>query len=242
MTAGASMRDQRPIRRRKLYEEIVERIETAIHEGDYAPGDQLPAERELMETYGVGRSSVREALFALQRMGLVTINSGERARVALPTPSTMITELSGMARHLLAQPGGVHHFQQARLLFETGVAQLAAEHATDDDVARLGAALEANRKAIGKTPAFERTDVAFHYVLAEIPKNPIFTALHTALVEWLTEQRSTSLRARGAERAACRAHERIFKAVAARDPDAAGVAMRDHLSQVAQYYWKSFKD
>ncbi|KUL95267.1 GntR family transcriptional regulator [Bosea sp. WAO] len=233
------MPDRRPIRRRKLYEDVVERLETAINEGHYAPGDQLPAERELMEAYGVGRTAIREALFALQRMGLIVISSGERARVSQPSAGTMIGELSGLARYLLAKPGGAHHFQQARTMFEVGVARLAAETATADDIARLEAALAANRAALDQGRGFERTDVAFHLVLAEITRNPIFTALHLGLTEWLTEQRTTSLKAGGAAQAAYAAHQRIFEAVAARNPQAAADAMRAHLAEVGDFYWNA---
>lgn len=239
MVSGATIPDQRPIRRRKLYEEVVERIEAAITDGHYAPGDQLPAERELMEAYGVGRTAIREALFALQRMGLIVISSGERARVSEPSAGTMIGELSGVARYLLARPDGARHFQQARAMFEVGVARLAAETATPEDIAKLGAALAANKTALENGRGFERTDVAFHFVLAEITRNPIFTALHTGLSEWLTEQRTTSLKARGAAQAACAAHERIYRAVAARDPQAAAEAMQAHLVEVGEYYWKA---
>ena len=61
------------IRRRKLYEEVALRIEELIREEQLDPGDQLPSERELMATFGVGRSAVREALLSLQKMGLVTV-------------------------------------------------------------------------------------------------------------------------------------------------------------------------
>ena len=227
-----------PIRRRKLYEDVVARIEAMIHAGDYKPGDQLPSEREIMDRYGVGRTSVREALFALQKMGLVLINSGERARVRLPTAENIVGELSGAARHLLAQAGGVANFQQARALFETGLARFAARHATASQVAALEAALRANQAAIGHAERFARTDVAFHYVLAQIPDNPIFTALHAAIAEWLMEQRLISTRARGSPRAAYRAHKRIFEAIAARDADAAEVAMAEHLQEVAKFYWQ----
>lgn len=238
MISGAIIPDQRPIRRRKLYEDVVERLETAINEGHYAPGDQLPAERELMEAYSVGRTAIREALFALQRMGLIVISSGERARVSQPSAGTMIGELSGVARYLLAKPGGAHHFQQARAMFEIGVAGLAAETATPEDIAKLETALTANRAALDQNRAFERTDVAFHFVLAEISRNPIFTALHTGLTEWLTEQRTTSLKAHGAAQAAYAAHQRIYEAVAGHDPQAAADAMRAHLAEVGDYYWK----
>ncbi len=80
-----------------------------------------------------------------------------------------------------------------------------------------------------------QTDVAFHYVLAVIPRNPIFTAIHTALAEWLREQRKTTL-APGQDVRAYQAHRNIFEAVAARDPDRAEEAMRAHLEYVARRY------
>jgi DNA-binding FadR family transcriptional regulator len=229
--------DEQPIRRRKLYEEVVERIEAGILNGRYGPGDQLPSERILMETYRVGRTSIREALFALQRMGLVSIVSGERARVTQPTPASLVTDLSGVARHLLASNEGVRHFQQARMLFEISLARHAAEYATADDIALMRMALEANRAAIGKAVQFAQTDVAFHFLLAQIPKNPIFTSLHMALVEWLTEQRSTSSRQRGSNEAAYHAHASILGAIERRDVEGAGNAMRRHLEEVNSFYW-----
>jgi len=227
-----------PIVRRKLYQEIVDRIEAMIHSGQYAVGDALPSEREIMEAFGVGRTSVREALFALQRMGLVTISSGERARVSAPTPKALVSDLHGAARYLLAQPEGVRQFQQARALFEMALARYAAENAKAQDIAAMRAALAANKRAIGNDARFEQTDVAFHYVLAQVTRNPIFTALHAAMASWLLEQRQTSIRAKGADRAAYRAHARILEAIADHDADAAEKAMRAHLAQVEKFYWQ----
>ena len=228
-----------PIRRRKLYEDVAARIEEMIHAGRFTPGDQLPSEKDIMEELGVGRSTVREAMMSLRKMGLVTVRSGERARVTTPTPTALVAELSGAARLLLAQEGGIQQFQEARALFEIGLARLAAERATDEDIANLKAALEENRQAIGDHQAFNRTDVGFHYVVASIPRNSIFTSMHNAVSEWLTEQRATSGRTPEAFNAAYVAHERIFKAIAARDPDRAQDEMRSHLDAVAKLYWRA---
>jgi GntR family transcriptional repressor for pyruvate dehydrogenase complex len=223
------------IRRRKLYEEVADRLERRIQEGEFAPSDLLPSERDLMREFGVGRPAVREALFHLRKMGLVEIRSGERARVTTPTPQFVINALSGTARYMLAAPGGVGDFQNARIFFEAGLARHAAAHASDEDIADFEAALVANREALGDLKRFERSDVAFHYVLAVIPGNPIFTAIHAALAEWLLEQRQTTL-APGEDKVAYEAHRKIFEAVAARDPDRAEAAMREHLEYVARRY------
>ncbi|MBL8671940.1 MAG: GntR family transcriptional regulator, partial [Alphaproteobacteria bacterium] len=83
-TAQAKLRLQ-PVQRRKVSEEVASRLEALIRDGTLAAGDSLPAERTLMQTFGVGRPAVREALFSLKRMGLVELRNGERARVTLPT-------------------------------------------------------------------------------------------------------------------------------------------------------------
>ena len=231
--------DVQPVRRRKLYEEIVEKIQELMLDGRLAPGDQLPSERDLMSRFQVGRTAVSEALFALNRMGLVSLQNGERAQVTRPSPKILLNELSGAVRHMLTAPDGVRHFQHARALFETALARDAAANASEEDIDRLEAALLRNREALGDADAFIASDVAFHYVLAEMPRNPIFTALHAAIAEWLQEQRATSMLERGATEAAYRAHERIFRAVKARDPDAAERAIRDHLEEVGRFYWQA---
>ena len=117
-----------PIRRRKLYEDVALRIEEMIRDGPLSrPATSLPSEREIMEELGVGRSAVREAMLSLQKMGLVIVSSGERARVTDADRQVLVNELSGAARLLLAQEGGVQRFQEARALFEIGLARLAAQ-------------------------------------------------------------------------------------------------------------------
>ena len=174
------------ITRRRLSDEVLDRLEGLIHSGEFGLGDQLPSERDLMERFGVGRPSVREALFSLQKMGLVAITSGERARVTKPTPETVLNGLTGTVRHMLTDAQGVRHLQEARLFFEIGLARDAALQAADEDITRLEKALTENRETMGNMEAFERTDVTFHYVLAEIPRNPVFVAIHEAVVGWLT--------------------------------------------------------
>lgn len=227
------------IRRRRLSDEVLARLEKMILSAEYEPGDQLPSERQLMERFGVGRPAVREALYSLQKMGLLEIKSGERGRVTKPTPRILLNELGGAARHLLAQPEGERHFQEARTFFEVGLVRHAAQHASAADVEELGAALDANRLALDDLEAFERTDVEFHFVLAKISGNPIFMAIHEAVVEWLTKQRSLSLRIPNANKLAYRSHQDIFDAVAAKDPDHAESVMRDHLGTVARQYWQA---
>jgi GntR family transcriptional repressor for pyruvate dehydrogenase complex len=222
---------------RKKFEEIAEHIELAIFSGRIAVGDKIPSERELMIQFGVGRSTVREALFSLQRKGLLAARPGAAARVSRPDAHTLIDDLSGAARHMLSQPDGVRQLQNARMLFEIGLARSAAKSASNDEIDILAKALAANGEAEDQE-VFARTDMTFHYTLAMISHNPVFTSIHHALMGWLADQRTTSARA-GATRAEIFAqHRAIFEAIRDRNPTAAENAMEAHLLTVARYYWQ----
>lgn len=226
------------IERKKLFEHVAAHLEAQILAGKLRPGDQLPPERDLQAMFGVGRPAIREALISLQKAGLVELSNGARARVLMPTASHIFTGMAPAVRQMLSTAEGHRHFQGARLFFEVGLARMAAKTATDSDLAALKAALDANKEAIGDRVAFTATDVAFHFELAKIARNPIFIALHDQISEWLTEQRVVTLAARGQERTAYEAHKAIYDAVAGRDPDQSEQAMRNHLEQLAGTFWQ----
>lgn len=226
------------IERKKLFEHVAAHLEAQILAGKLRPGDQLPPERDLQITFGVGRPAIREALISLQKAGLVELTNGARARVMMPTPSDIFTGMAPAVRQLLSTQEGQHHFQGARLFLEVGLVRAAAKEATDEDLAALHVALEANRLAIGDRETFTSTDIAFHFELAKIARNPIFIALHDQISEWLTEQRTVTLMVSGQEDTAYDAHKEIYDAVVARDADAAEEAMRSHLEQLASTFWE----
>ena len=226
------------VKRRKVHEDVAAQIEEAITSGSVAEGECLPSERDLMESFGVGRPAVREALLLLERIGLVQLSTGGRARIIRPSFSVLVNQLAATARHFLATPGGEASFQDARRLFEAAIARNAAKVAKKSDIAKLSAALEANRAALQDMAAFERTDVAFHFALASIGDNPVFAALHGGIVEWLSMQRHVSLRVPGAAQKAYQSHKAIFDAVANHEPERAWAAMDQHLQEVKQFYRK----
>jgi DNA-binding FadR family transcriptional regulator len=225
---------------RRVYQDIAQTISQQINRGEFTDGQLLPSERALAEMHGASRTAVREALLSLQSSGLISMRQRARARVTRLENPGFFTQLSGVAQSLLALPSGMADFQEARVLFECGLARFAARHATPREIARLSIALANNKKALSDPTAFAETDVAFHNVLAEIPRNPIFTALNSALSEWLMAQRTVGIQApvRGAVRNAYRGHVRVFEAIAAHDAEGADKAMASHLDIVAKYYWK----
>jgi GntR family transcriptional repressor for pyruvate dehydrogenase complex len=228
-----------PLGRRKRSDEVAEQIERAISTGEFKEGDSMPSEQQLAERFGVGRPSVRQALFTLQQQGLVEIASGARARVTAPSGKFMVGQMAGLVRRVTSNPQGQENMEQARLLFEAGVAWQAARVATDEDIQRLKSKLDANCNAIGNTAVFIRTDVAFHAELAVITRNPIFISVNDALVGWLVDQRTTTIHMPDADRLSIRDHTSIYEAVAARDPMRAFHEMTGHLRLISELYSES---
>lgn len=232
-----AMLTSEPIKRKRLYEEVQARLEHAILSGARKPGEQLPSEREIMEAYGVGRTAVREALFALQKDGLVRLSSGQRAVVVEPSAAQLIEELAGPARHVLSHPERLRQLQSARIMLESFLAREAARQAGPDAVARIREALEANKAAIGDADAFIATNIEFHREIALVSGNMFISALHDATERWLREHRRVAIRSQGADQQAYRRHVEILAAIEAGDGDAAENAMRAHLNDSVAAYW-----
>ena len=236
--------DSEPIRRRKLSHEILDRLLARITGGEFGPGGQLPSERELMTHYGVGRPAVREALQTLERMGLIAISHGERAKVVAPTARSLIDQIAHAAHHLLAtSPTSLEQLKEARLFFETGIVRMAAERATPADLERLAGRLEEHRAvAAGSRSSrvdldeFLDKDMAFHREIAAITGNAIYTALSQAMFEWLAQFHTGLVRLRGAEQLTIDEHEAIFARLSAHDPEGAAQAMTRHLTRANDLY------
>lgn len=226
-----------PIKRPRVSDQIVERLENAIRSGVHKIGETLPSERELMERYRVGRPAVREALFTLAKRGIIELRSGSRPRVISPDVSVVMDDLSSTAKFFLSQPDGVRNFQNLRDYLEIALARDAARNTTESEVEELKEAIAANKAAIGDREAFIQTDIDFHYLLAKRTHNPIIIAIHNAMTRWLYEQRTVALRVPEIEAISYAGHEAIYRAIADHDPDSAEAAMRGHLEDVARNYW-----
>jgi len=225
------------IARRKLSHEVLDRLVAAIESGEHPPGSQLPSERELMTRWGVGRPAIREAMQALQQMGLIRISHGERARVILPTAETVIDQISGAMVQLLgSNPRGLDDLKEARLLFEVGLVRVATERATRDSLKDLRLALVAHREARGDPARFVACDMAFHRQIAAMSGNMLIAAVSRGMLDWVSRFKRDLVSVRGAERITLEEHEKIYKAVAAGDADAAAAAMAEHLSRASELY------
>lgn len=225
------------MRRRKLSDEIRERLLQQIQHGELSPGDLMPSERELMQAYKVGRPAIREAMQSLQSMGLVIIRHGGRARVAEPSLSGMIDQLSETMRHLLAHsPASLEQLKEARIVFESEMARIAAQRRSKSDIVRLRNVLKAQSDAQDDLEAFVMLDGELHREIAAISGNPIFAALASALFQWLAHFYRGAVSVPGLERLTLEEHGAILAAIDAGDPVAARRAMSDHLNRANELY------
>lgn len=225
------------IARRKLAHDVSERLLEAIASKEYPPGSQLPSERELMARFGVGRPAIREALQVLHLIGMIRITHGERARVLVPTPTGLIEQISAAMVHLLASnPRGLSDLKESRLLFEVGVVRIATERATAEALDKLRQLTIDHREAKGDPARFVAIDMAFHRQIAAMTDNSLIAAVSHGILEWLAQFRRDMVWVRGRDRRVLEEHERIYKAIAAGDPNTAALAMMDHLNRASSVY------
>ncbi len=230
-------RKPQPIQRRKLYQEVMQRIVQMIRSDGFSVGDQLPSERELMDYFAVGRPAVREALQNLEWMGLITISHGERARIAQPSFGVLLDTVALTTSHILTNSGkSLEELKQARLLFEVQMVRIAALKAGADDIARLRLRHDDHVGSVGDNARFLRCDMLFHREIATITGNTLFSALSEAMIGWLGEFYQDLVRVQGAEHVTLGEHQNIIDALAANDADAAEKTMTDHLTRASALY------
>jgi DNA-binding FadR family transcriptional regulator len=226
--------------RRKLSDQVFDRLKAMIVNGERAPGETLPSERELMARFGVGRPAIREAMQALANLGLVTISHGERARVREMNAKAAIRQVDTIAQLLLStSPESLDHLKEARTFFERGMVRRAAELATEADVAALRATWERQQAAVGDPTAFIHADMAFHACIASITGNPIYAAVSEMMLGWLQEYHSDLLIWRGKSERTLAEHQELIERIAAHDPDGAEQVLVRHLERSNPLYQHS---
>lgn len=226
-----------PIVRRKLSDEVFDRLKSMIVSGELAPGDAMPAERDLMARFGVGRPAIREAMQALAGMGLIAISHGERARILAMTPQSVVRQVDRAAEIMLStSPAALDHLKEARILFERGVVRQAAERADDADIAALASLIEEQRAVLGRPDAFIAADMRFHTRIAAICGNPILEAVSHSMLGWLKQYHTELLIWSGRENVTLVEHRELLDALAARDPQAAEAALVRHLERSRELY------
>jgi GntR family transcriptional repressor for pyruvate dehydrogenase complex len=215
-------------RPKSLPDAVMSEIQRVFVERGLEVGDRLPSERELARQLSVGRSSLREAMQGLQTMGLVEVRHGVGTFFTSEPSKWLLSPLrfSNTPRQLFAE------LIEARLLVEVRLAALAAERATEDDIARLKEA--ADKRAHAGRGHYKETGLDFHLAVAAAAHQTVLAAMLKVVVNHYSEVLESLDRAAQDVEALFRArqqhgHDEILGMIEARDPQGAADAMRDHL-------------
>ena len=221
--------DLAPIKSTRIYEEIVRQIKTMIAEGRLKSGDQLPPERDLAEKFLVSRTSVREALRALESVGLIEIRPGEGTFVREISVEALVEPL---ALVLLSQRAMIEELFEARRMLEPVIAGLAARRATKDEVQEMERILEAQAKEISGGNTGLAQDAAFHVAIGTAAHNRAITRIVHAVMDLLAQSREEAIGTPGRPTRSHEDHRRILAAIRAGDASGAERAMLDHVVAV----------
>ncbi|MBI4272064.1 MAG: FadR family transcriptional regulator [Candidatus Rokubacteria bacterium] len=221
--------DVAPIRSTRIYEEIVRQVKQMITEGRLKSGDQLPPERDLAEKFRVSRTSVREALRALESLGLLEIRPGEGTFVREVSVEALIEPLALL---MASQREAIGELFEARRLIEPSIAGLAATRATPEEIQEMERILDEQAQEVGAGRTGLVQDAAFHAAIGAAAHNRGITRIVHAIMDLLTQSREEALNTPGRPSRSHQDHRRILQAIVRRNAGAARQAMLDHLEAV----------
>jgi GntR family transcriptional repressor for pyruvate dehydrogenase complex len=213
--------------RKPLHEQVADRMQETIAANGLQPGMQLPTERELAAQLGINRTTVHQALGLLQQRGIVEMKVG-RGTYVIDMPNSVVAD--SIKRYFVFGNCTVDDIVRLREILEPGLAALAAERATDADLAELGQLIGRGEQLFvgGDWVTYAAIDSAFHEVLAATTHNELIVAisaaLHNLMSNWLNAEGRNRLLVDSPS-----SHRMVYEAVAARDSRRAREAMAAHL-------------
>lgn len=221
-----------PIKTKKIYEEIMEQLKDMIGSGELKPGEKLPSERDMSDSLGVSRASVREALTALEALGILDIRPGEGTFVR-ETSVSRIFEPLAMVLAVERNPGA--QMMEIRRILETEAAALAAERASEDNLSNIEIILDKmkNAEIISEAVDF---DLKFHYSIAEASHNTILLRMMNTVADLMHHTFRSNRENFYADPVkgprTIREHEAIAAAIRARNPVLAREKMLEHINHI----------
>jgi len=215
--------------------EIVQRvILSQIEDGSLQPGQKLPSVVDLSTSFGVGRSTIREAISALKAMGWIDVKHGGGTFVSKVLPT-----LQSNSRDPFEEADSIKEILEVRIWLESGSASLAAEHRNDADVARLQHIISSMQRAVelDDTQMSEQADIDFHLAIASASHNELLNTLMTSLTSKLTETMGKTRQLwffedKSSSTLLLNEHREISDAIIAQDQALASKLMQTHLQKV----------
>jgi GntR family transcriptional repressor for pyruvate dehydrogenase complex len=213
--------------RTTLSETLFEKLVGHVIKGDWKEGERIPSERDISVQLGIGRASLREALKALELLGMVESRVGDGTFVC---PRSDFLSRPLLWAIMGADQSELRHLIEARLVLEESLAALAAERATAEELKKIKTALEEMRAQINHPTRSFDCDMRFHIAIGEAAHNPILSnadqMMRNLMKQWiLLKHKIPGAAARSLEH-----HDRIYDAILHRDAARAREEMREHIT------------
>jgi GntR family transcriptional regulator, transcriptional repressor for pyruvate dehydrogenase complex len=220
-----------PVARSSVPEQVAGKLLDLIRTGNLKPGDQLPPERKLSLILRVSRPSLREALRALQILGVLRVHHGGGVYVSSLESGELMTPLVNLIALDTRNADGLH---EARSVIEGEVAALAAARITDEELERLRAILLLQQGLTEDPISFRVSDAEFHQIIIEACRNPFLARMAMSYYACGMEYRRIASETRGVLARSLIDHKGIIRALASRSPDGARKAMTRHTTSIHQ--------
>ncbi len=227
-----------PLKKTKLYEEIVKQLTDLIKRGKLKPGDKLPPERQLAEELRVSRTAIREALRSLESMGYIEPRVGGGTFVKAISLENALSPFSAV---LSQDKNLIQELLEVRQLLETEIAYLASTRATSQDIDNMLDALSMMRHDIDNGGIGLNGENAFHSALAKAAKNTAMSKILSLCEELISTSRESTLRIPGQPAKSLEDHIGILDAVKSRDSTLAQLLMKQHIVKAQKNFQDNYR-
>ncbi|WFD12058.1 FadR/GntR family transcriptional regulator [Tepidibacter hydrothermalis] len=218
-----------PVKSTKVYEHVINQIQEMVMDERLKKGDKLPPERELAELLGVSRTSIREALRALQVMGLIESKQGEGNFIRSNFDDTLFQPLSVIFKLQESKP---EEILELRKMLEIETAALAAHKITDQEIEELKFIMNQLKECEDEDRKV-RLDKEFHYKIADISKNSlivnILSVISSLMDFFIKDARKIILSNEKNKEILIEHHEDIFNALSKKNATEASICMAKHM-------------
>ncbi|WP_123053886.1 FadR/GntR family transcriptional regulator [Clostridium sp. JN-1] len=224
-----------PIKSTKVYEQVIEQVKNMIIDGTLKKGDKLPSERELAEHLQVSRTSIREALRALQVIGLVECRQGEGNFIKQSFENNLFEPLSIM---FMLQKSDTSEIIELRKIIEIETASIAAKKVNEEELNNMKFLIDVLKDSENEEERV-KADKKFHYTIAHASKNflivSILNAVSSLIDSFIKDARRKILADKENVDVLVKQHKDIYMALKEKDPVKASQAMEKHLDFAGKY-------
>ncbi|MFH1488888.1 MAG: FadR/GntR family transcriptional regulator [Pseudomonadota bacterium] len=221
------------VRQNKAPQQIIQQMRGAILEGKLQPGTRLASESELVIEFGVSKATLREALRALEYLGLIEIRKGASGGAFVAEVDMEITK-AHLMNFLHFKNLSVKQISAIRRNLEPYAASVAAGKMTDEDLEKLKNLNELCRKSLssGDSDSLRKNEIKFHRTIANATQNPILILILDFVENLLEDVKRILKPDLEFSRGVVESHERVYEALAARDAERASKEMLEDVSKV----------